>query len=288
MNIQTLLSTIGNFLNSTILPALLGLAFFIFLWNAFRYFILGGGNEESQDKAKSLTLWSIAAFVIILSLWGVVNMLVYGLGFGRNDAVGPDYMCTKNGGSCTRKTSVHTPAPIPVPKTESEQTPASIPTVEPIDFNNEIWDGESLDMDNIIDKDLRTIYAAAIGASPNDSLIITERYSNYDRIEITILNKSTNESVAIRTWEDNNENIVTEVTKNGRTSRFRQVLTDSGDVAIYTESGIADPTMIALVMNQELRSKAVKEVEDIYSGPGFSDEEIRDMVPPEVTKSGIQ
>lgn len=99
MNIQTFLINILSFLNATVLPFLFALAFLFFLWNATRYFIIGGSNEEDQTKAKALAVWGIAAFVFIVSLWGIVNLLVEGFRFGPNTAITPDYIQTRNGNS---------------------------------------------------------------------------------------------------------------------------------------------------------------------------------------------
>ena len=100
MDIQTLLAGILRFINSAVVPFVLSIAALVFFWNIVRLFIVGGSNEESQEKARSLALWGITAFVIIISLWGIVNMLVYGLGFDRNNAIVPDYMCNKLSGNC--------------------------------------------------------------------------------------------------------------------------------------------------------------------------------------------
>ncbi|MCF7815467.1 MAG: pilin [Candidatus Pacebacteria bacterium] len=95
MNIQTFLANILKFLDGALIPFLLSIAFLIFVWNAARFFIFAGGSEEGHEKARSMTIWSISAFVIIISLWGIVNLLVSGLGFG-NEAITPDYMKQKN------------------------------------------------------------------------------------------------------------------------------------------------------------------------------------------------
>jgi hypothetical protein len=96
MNIQTFLANILIFLNGTLVPFLLAVASLIFIWNAVHYFILEGENEESQTKAKSLAFWGIGAFVVIVSLWGIVNMVVNGLGFARPVSITPDYMDSKH------------------------------------------------------------------------------------------------------------------------------------------------------------------------------------------------
>src|SRR3989344_1918039 len=99
MNIQTFLTNTITFLNDKIIPLLLAIAFLAFIWNSVQYFIIQGDSEEGQTKAKSLALWSIAGFVIILSLWGIVNMIVGDLGL-RNEAICPDYMKENSKGEC--------------------------------------------------------------------------------------------------------------------------------------------------------------------------------------------
>jgi hypothetical protein len=81
MNLQTFLTNTIAFINNTVITLLITVAFVSFLWNAFQYFIVQGDSEDGQTKAKSLALWSIAAFVIIVSFWGIVNMIVGDLGF---------------------------------------------------------------------------------------------------------------------------------------------------------------------------------------------------------------
>ena len=98
MDLQTFLSNIITFLNETIVPFILAGAFLMFLWNITRYFIIGGANEKEHENAKSLALWGIMAFVIILSLWGIVNMFVNGFEFGGGPVVTPDYMDGGGGG----------------------------------------------------------------------------------------------------------------------------------------------------------------------------------------------
>jgi len=94
MDLQTLLSNFLKFLDTTVVPFLIAIAFLVFVWNIARYFIIGGANEESQEKARSLAIWGIAAFVIMISLWGIVNLFVNGLNL-KNDPITPDYMKMK-------------------------------------------------------------------------------------------------------------------------------------------------------------------------------------------------
>lgn len=80
------------FINNVIIPLLFSIALLFFLVNAARYFIIGGGDSDSQAKAKLLALYGIGAFVFLVSIWGIVNMIVSGLGFDDTRARCPDYL----------------------------------------------------------------------------------------------------------------------------------------------------------------------------------------------------
>ena len=95
MDLQTLLLGFIAFITGTIIPFLLVIATLVFVWNAVRYFVIGGANEESQEKARQLALWGVLAFVLIVSLWGIVMLISNGLGLDNRGIV-PDYMCGKN------------------------------------------------------------------------------------------------------------------------------------------------------------------------------------------------
>lgn len=96
-SVQSYIVAIIQFINNTIIPVLFGLALLFFLVNAARYFILKGGDSDGQEKARSLALYGIGAFVALLSLWGIVNLLVEDLGFDRENPITPDYIDTYRG-----------------------------------------------------------------------------------------------------------------------------------------------------------------------------------------------
>ena len=87
-----ILGSIVLFINYVLLPFLFALAFLFFLINAFRFFILTGGSSEGHEKAGRLALYGILAFVLMVSVWGIVNMLVNGFGIDRDDSIVPDYI----------------------------------------------------------------------------------------------------------------------------------------------------------------------------------------------------
>ncbi|MCF7815573.1 MAG: pilin [Candidatus Pacebacteria bacterium] len=79
--VNTFILNVMNFINTVLVPAIFGLAFLVFLWGMFKTFILGGGDEEKQTEGKQLMVYAIAGFVIMISVWGIVNVLSSSLGF---------------------------------------------------------------------------------------------------------------------------------------------------------------------------------------------------------------
>lgn len=102
MSIQEFLFDIGSFINYTLIPFLFALALFVFIFNAARYFILGAGKEDARAHARTLALYGLAAFVFLVSIWGIVNLLVSSLNIGDDRSFCPDYMgdwCLDSGGN---------------------------------------------------------------------------------------------------------------------------------------------------------------------------------------------
>ncbi|OGG76433.1 hypothetical protein A2950_00830 [Candidatus Kaiserbacteria bacterium RIFCSPLOWO2_01_FULL_55_19] len=84
-------SDVGTFVISTInnvlVPVLFAVAFMVFLWGAFDVFILGANSEEVKEKGKNLMLWGLIGFFVMVSIWGLVNILTGTVSFGN--ATGP-------------------------------------------------------------------------------------------------------------------------------------------------------------------------------------------------------
>jgi NADH:ubiquinone oxidoreductase subunit 2 (subunit N) len=84
------LSDAGNFvintINNIIVPVLFAVAFIVFLWGAFQTFIMGASSDETKDKGKSLMLWSLIGFFVMISIWGLVSILTGTVSFSNNNA----------------------------------------------------------------------------------------------------------------------------------------------------------------------------------------------------------
>lgn len=84
----TLLANILDLINDILIPFLIAIGFLVFVWGMFQYFILGGANEESKQRGKSLAIYAVVAFVLIIIFWGLINLIVAstGLAIGEGDA----------------------------------------------------------------------------------------------------------------------------------------------------------------------------------------------------------
>ncbi len=80
--IGTVISNVVRIMNNVLVPAIFAIAFLVFIWGMFQHFILGGADEEAREKGKQLMIYGIVGFVLMLSLWGLVNVIAGGLGFG--------------------------------------------------------------------------------------------------------------------------------------------------------------------------------------------------------------
>jgi hypothetical protein len=78
--IGTAMESILKFIDGVIIPFILSIGFLIFVWGMFKYFIQGGANDEAKESGKSLIMYAIAGYVVILAFWGIVNILSNGLG----------------------------------------------------------------------------------------------------------------------------------------------------------------------------------------------------------------
>lgn len=90
-------------IDNYLVPLVFAIAFIVFLWGIYLYFIQGGSNEEKREKGRSLALWGFIGFFIMVSVWGIVNLLLGSLDL--NNSARPDLPTFGSGSSATQSTS---------------------------------------------------------------------------------------------------------------------------------------------------------------------------------------
>jgi hypothetical protein len=118
---QKFIESFLSFTNEVLIPFSLGIAFLLFAINAVRFFVIQGASDEGHEKAKSLAIYSVLAFVILVIFWGVVNMFASSIGFSGDTAPTPDYLQKhdvdlNSSGSENTDTGVSDPADITPPE----------------------------------------------------------------------------------------------------------------------------------------------------------------------------
>ncbi|MDD2657549.1 MAG: hypothetical protein PHD04_02725 [Candidatus Pacebacteria bacterium] len=75
-----------NVINGVIVPVLLAIAFIVFIWGVYKYFILGAADEKSRTDGRQFVLWGIIGFVVLFSVWGLVSIVrgAFGLETGSS------------------------------------------------------------------------------------------------------------------------------------------------------------------------------------------------------------
>ena len=63
-------------INNVAVPLVFALAFIVFIWGIFQYFIQGGHDEEKRESGKQLMLWGLIGFFVMISVWGLVHILI--------------------------------------------------------------------------------------------------------------------------------------------------------------------------------------------------------------------
>lgn len=75
-----LLANIIIFTNTVLIPFIIGIGFLSFVWGMFKFFILGGADDEKKEQGKSLMVWATVGFVVIIIFFGIVNLLTQSSG----------------------------------------------------------------------------------------------------------------------------------------------------------------------------------------------------------------
>ncbi len=86
-NIADVGSFIINTINNVLVPVLFAIAFIVFIYGVFKTFILGAGSDDAKESGKNLMLWGLIGFFVMVSVWGLVNILTGTISFGNNSGV---------------------------------------------------------------------------------------------------------------------------------------------------------------------------------------------------------
>jgi len=65
---------------NAVIALLFAVALLVFFWGVAQ-FILNAGNEQKRTEGKGIMLWGIIALFVMVSLWGIIQVLITTLEF---------------------------------------------------------------------------------------------------------------------------------------------------------------------------------------------------------------
>lgn len=122
--LTSIAQSIITFINTTLVPLVFAIAFIVFIWGVFTYFIRGGDNPEKRQTGTQFIMYGLVGFFVMLSVWGLVNLLTGTLNLGSGGrpclpTFGSDSNCSGSGTSGAKTTGT---TPTPSPSTDPSQT----------------------------------------------------------------------------------------------------------------------------------------------------------------------
>ena len=73
MNLEGILQVLGDLINLAT-PIVVALALLFFFWGLANY-ILKAGDDAERKKAKATMIWGIIALFLMVSVWGIINVV---------------------------------------------------------------------------------------------------------------------------------------------------------------------------------------------------------------------
>lgn len=73
-------------INFVLVPLLFAIAFIVFIYGVAKSYIFSRGDEGAIEEGHKLILWGLVGFFVIISVWGLVNIVVDTFGLNR---IGP-------------------------------------------------------------------------------------------------------------------------------------------------------------------------------------------------------
>lgn len=90
-NLLGIINLANNIINRLI-PFVIALTVLVFLWGVFKFVL--STDADSRSEARGYMIWGIIALFVMVSVWGLVNILVNGLQLNNQAPNPPTYSVT--------------------------------------------------------------------------------------------------------------------------------------------------------------------------------------------------
>lgn len=91
-SVGTLMARINRFLINPLITLMFIVAFVVFVWGLFNFFQAksGGGDEDGIQRGKRHALYGIIGMVIMVSVFGIMQLIINSLGVQGIDPNSPE------------------------------------------------------------------------------------------------------------------------------------------------------------------------------------------------------
>jgi predicted PurR-regulated permease PerM len=86
VHIKNYADGIISIINDILVPTLIAVAFLTFLWGIYKYFIKGADSDKEREAGRVFALYGVIGFVILFSVWGIVQIFIGTLGLSAGNA----------------------------------------------------------------------------------------------------------------------------------------------------------------------------------------------------------
>ena len=78
--ICTIASNFVSLINNILVPLLFAVSFIVFLYGIAKAYIFSHGEPDAVKEGHKLLLWGLIGFVVMISIWGLVNVIASSFG----------------------------------------------------------------------------------------------------------------------------------------------------------------------------------------------------------------
>ncbi len=87
--IDGFLGRVVGFINGVLVPLIFTLALLFFIYGMFKYLIWHGDSDGDRETGRQLMISAVIGFVLMVSIWGIVNLVAGGLQTGLGSTQPP-------------------------------------------------------------------------------------------------------------------------------------------------------------------------------------------------------
>ena len=80
MTFKEFVDSITAGINGVVVPLIVTLAFFVFIYGIIQYFFIGGGEPANREKGRYFILWGAIGLALVFAVRGLVRILLSTLG----------------------------------------------------------------------------------------------------------------------------------------------------------------------------------------------------------------